>query len=396
MIKGGLPRTVWVLGAVSFFMSLSFELGHVLLPALLVGTMGMSVTTLGLIEGIADAMSFMIKVLSGAISDYLGRRKWFILVGYSLAALSKPFFPLATGPAMLVSARLFESFGRGVRSAPRDALIADMCSPAARGACFGLRQSASTFGAVIGALLAMGLMFWSAENIRLILWFPVIPACIAVVLLIFGIHETGRASSKSSLKTFPLHWRALREFSVHYWVIVVIVALFSMVQLRAAFILLHAQQVGLEPRWIPGVVVVIYLAYSLSAYPIGKLSDHMDRRFLFAFGLVLMIMANVLFGLGHSIALLLLGVILWGLHMGFIHGLLAVMLAEAAPKALRGTAFGISNLTSGVCMVIGSVAAGWLWDHLGPSASFLAAAVLALIPLLLCLLVLRPATLYRQ
>ncbi len=396
MIKDGLPRIVWVLGAVSFFMSVSFELGHVLLPALLVGTMGMSVTTLGLVEGIADAMSFMIKVLSGAISDYLRRRKWFILVGYSLAALSKPFFPLATGPAMLVSARLFESFGRGVRSAPRDALIADICSPASRGACFGLRQSASTFGAVIGALLAMALMFWSAENIRLILWFPVIPAWIAVILLIFGIHETGRAPSKPSLKTFPLHWRALREFSGHYWVIVVIVALFSMVQLRAAFILLHAQHVGLEPRWIPGVVVVIYLAYSLSAYPIGKLSDHMDRRFLFVFGLVLMILANLLFGLGHSLALLLLGVILWGLHMGFIHGLLAVMLAEAAPKALRGTAFGISNLTSGVCMVIGSVAAGWLWDHLGPSASFLAAAVLALIPLLLCLLVLRPATLYRQ
>ncbi|BBO59890.1 MFS transporter [Mycoavidus sp. B2-EB] len=384
MKQATLPRIVWVLGAVSFFMSLSFELGHVLLPMLLVGTMGMSVTALGLIEGMADAMSFMIKVLSGVLSDYLKRRKWLVLLGYGLAALSKPLFPLAHLPTMLVAARLLESFGRGIRSAPRDALVADICSPAARGACFGLRQSASTFGAVMGALLALGLMFWSGENIRLILWFPILPAWIAVALVLFGLHEKKRAPHKPSLQSFPLRWRKLRKFSTYYWLIVTIIALFSMVQFRPAFILLLAQQAGLEPRWIPGIIVVMYLVYSLSAYPIGKISDRIERGVLLACGLVLMILADLLFGLGHSLALLLLGVILWGLHMGFIHGILAALLAEAAPAELRGTAFGISNLTSGVCMVMGSAGAGWLWDHLGSAASFLIGALLTLIPLLLC------------
>ncbi|MCX8566991.1 MAG: putative arabinose efflux permease, MFS family [Glomeribacter sp. 1016415] len=389
MKKATLPRIVWVLGAVSFFMSLSFELGHVLLPMLLVGTMGMSVTALGLVEGMADAMSFMIKVLSGALSDYLKRRKWLVLLGYVLAALNKPFFPLANLPAMLVAARLLESLGRGIRSAPRDALVADMCSPTVRGACFGLRQSASTFGAVMGALLALGLMFWSEGNIRLILWFPVLPAWIAVALVIFGIHEKKRTPRKPSLQAFPLRWRELRKFSTYYWLIVIIIALFSMVQFRSAFILLRAQQAGLEPRWVPGVIVVMYLAYSLSAYPIGKISDRIERGFLLACGLVLMILADLLFGFGHSLALLLLGVVIWGLHMGFIHGILAALLAEAAPAELRGTAFGISNLASGVCIVMGSAGAGWLWDHLGSAASFLIGALLALIPLLLCFLVLR-------
>jgi len=378
-----IPRTVWALGFVSLVMDMSSELVHALLPIFLVTTMGMSVTALGVLEGAAEATAMIVKVFSGPLSDYLGRRKGLLLLGYGLAALTKPLFPLASTPAWVVTARLLDRVGKGIRGAPRDALVADVAPPEIRGACFGLRQSMDTIGAFAGPLLAIVLMFWFADHIRMVLWFAVVPAFIAIGLIAFGIDESGHAPAHRTFRS-PLHWHALREFPARYWFIVTIGATFTLARFSEAFLVLRAQQTGLDLAWIPGVMVVMSLAYSLSAYPVGILSDRLDRRLLLALGMALLIADDLLLGMGQSILSVIIGAAVWGLHMGFTQGILAAMVSETAPSTLRGTAFGVFNLASGVCMLLASAIAGWLWDRFGASTTFLTGAALVVVPLLLC------------
>ena len=378
-----IPRTVWALGFVSLFMDLSSELVHALLPVFLVTTMGMSVTAFGVLEGAAEATALIVKVFSGAISDYLGRRKGLLLLGYGLAALSKPLFPLATTPTLAVTGRMLDRVGKGIRGAPRDALVADVAPPEIRGACFGLRQSMDTIGAFLGPLLAILLMFCFADHIRTVLWFAVAPAFVAIGLIAFGIDESGHAPGHRAFRS-PLHWRALQEFPPSYWLIVGIGATFTLARFSEAFLVLRAQQTGLNLAWIPGVMVAMSLAYSLSAYPAGRLSDRLDRRLLLALGMTLLIAADLVLALGQSVRSVFLGVAVWGLHMGFTQGILAAMVSETAPSSLRGTAFGVFNLACGLCVLLASALAGWLWDRFGASTTFLAGAALVSVPLLLC------------
>jgi MFS family permease len=378
-----IPRTVWALGFVSLFMDLSSELVHALLPIFLVTTMGMSVTALGVLEGTAEATALIVKVFSGPVSDWLGRRKGLLLLGYGLAALTKPLFPLASTPALVVTARLLDRVGKGIRGAPRDALVADVAPPEIRGACFGLRQSMDTIGAFVGPLLAIGLMLWFSDHIRTVLWFAVVPAVIAIALIALGVEEPEHASAQRRFR-FPLHWQALREFPARYWFIVAIGATFTLARFSEAFLVLRAQQTGLHLAWIPAVMVVMSLAYSVSAYPVGIVSDRLDRRVLLALGLALLIAADVVLGLERSTASVFIGVAVWGLHMGFTQGIVAAMVAETSPATLRGTAFGVFNLAGGVCMLLASALAGWLWDHSGSSTTFFAGATLAVVPLCLC------------
>ena len=380
-----IPRTIWTLGFVSLFMDLSSELIHALLPIFLVTTMGMSVTALGVLEGAAEATAMIVKIFSGPVSDWLGKRKGLLLLGYGLAALTKPLFPLASTPAVVAAARLIDRVGKGIRGAPRDALVADVAPPAIRGACFGLRQSMDTIGAFAGPLAAIMLMLGFTDHIRTVLWFAVVPAFIAIGLILFGIEEPARANASSGFRS-PLHWRALREFRGRYWFVVAIGASFTLARFSEAFLVLRAQQTGMNVAWIPGVMVVMSLAYSLSAYPVGKLSDRVDRSILLAWGLALLIAADLLLGTSMSIIPVFLGVAIWGLHMGFTQGILAAMVAESAPQTLRGTAFGVFNLASGICMLLASIIAGWLWDRHGASATFFAGAALAVVPLVMCCL----------
>lgn len=378
-----IPRTVLTLGFVSLFMDLSSELIHALLPIFLVTTMGMSVSALGVLEGAAEATGMIVKIFSGAISDWLGRRKALLLAGYGLAALTKPFFPLAQTPAMIIAARLADRVGKGIRGAPRDALVADVAPPEIRGACFGLRQSMDTVGAFAGPLAAIALMFWFHDHIRAVLWFAVVPAFIAAGLIAFGIKEPAGARAAGRFRS-PLSWSTLREFPARYWFVVVLGAAFTLTRFSEAFLVLRAQQTGMNIAWIPGVMVVMSLAYSLTAYPAGVLSDRVDRRLLLALGLVLLIAADLVLGARASVGTLLAGVALWGLHMGFTQGILAAMVAETAPPALRGNAFGLFNLFSGVCMLMASVIAGWLWDRHGAPATFFTGAALAVVALAMC------------
>jgi MFS family permease len=378
-----IPRTVWALGFVSLSMDLSSELVHALLPVFLVTTMSMSVTALGMLEGAAEATALIVKVVSGPISDYLGRRKGLLMLGYGLAAFTKPLFPLATSPALAVAARLLDRVGKGIRGAPRDALVADVAPPEIRGACFGLRQSMDTIGAFLGPLFAIALMFWFAGHIRTVLWFAVVPAFVAVGLIAFGIDESGHAPAHRVFRS-PLHWRALREFRRDYWLIVGLGATFTLARFSEAFLVLRAQQTGLNLAWIPGVMIVMSLAYSLSAYPAGKLSDRWDRRLLLALGMVSLIGADLLLAMEPRVISVFAGAAVWGLHMGFTQGILAAMVSEAAPPTLRGTAFGVFNLACGLAVLLASALAGWLWDRFGASTTFLTGAALVVVPLLGC------------
>ncbi len=370
-------------------MDLSSELIHALLPIYLVSTMGMSVAALGVLEGAAEATAMIVKVFSGAISDWLGRRKGLLLLGYGLAALTKPLFPLASTPAVVVTARLLDRVGKGIRGAPRDALVADVAPPEIRGACFGLRQSMDTVGAFLGPMLAIALMFWFADHIRIVLWFAVVPAFIAIGLIVVGVREPEHADSARRFRN-PLHWRALREFPTSYWYVVAIGATFTLARFSEAFLVLRAQHTGLDIAWIPGVMVVMALAYSVSAWPVGVLSDRLDRRILLGIGMALLMAADLILGMGRSVPAVFAGVAVWGLHMGFTQGILAAMVSETSPMTLRGTAFGIFNLISGLCMLFASAIAGVIWERFGSSATFFTGAALVFVPLCLCCYAPRP------
>ncbi len=380
-----IPRTVWALGFVSLFMDVSSELVHSLLPAFMVGTLGMGMLTVGLIEGVAEATALTVKVFSGALSDYLGRRKALLLLGYGLAALSKPLFPLAHSLELVLGARLLDRLGKGIRGAPRDALIADVAPPAIRGACFGLRQSMDTAGAFLGPLLAILLMLCSGANVGAVLWFAVLPALLCVAMLAFGVVEPERAPAARRFRA-PIHVAALRRFAPAYWWVVAIGAVFTLARFSEAFLVLRAQQLGVPISWVPLVMVVMAACYMLSAYPVGHWSDRVGRHRLLGVGLLLLVLADLLLARAGSVAAVLLGVALWGLHMGFTQGLLATLVADTTPAELKGTAFGLFNLVSGVALLLASGLAGALWQAHGAASTFHAGALFAGLALLLLLL----------
>ena len=376
-----IPRTIWALGFVSLFMDLSSELIHSLLPIFLVSTLGANVLAVGLIEGIAEATAHIVKVFSGAISDFFRRRKILLLLGYGLAALSKPLFPLADSIFTVFMARFLDRIGKGIRGAPRDALIADVAPVAIRGACFGLRQSMDTVGAFLGPLAAMLLLFLLNGNIIPVLWAAVIPSAIAVLLIVVGVDEPGAEDRHVRHFHSPLQWSVLSRFSGTYWWVVFIGALFTLARFSEAFLVLRAQQMGLSITWIPAVMVVMSVAYALSAYPAGILSDRMDKKVLLAMGLVFLIFADLLLAQAVSIVMLMLGVAAWGLHMGFSQGILATMVAETTPVELKGTAFGLFNFISGLLLLFASLLAGWLWDSYGFQYTFYCGGLFAFLAL---------------
>ncbi|SDS69223.1 MFS transporter [Pseudomonas oryzae] len=377
-----IPRTVWALGMVSLFMDVSSELVHSLLPLFLVGSLGLGMLTVGLIEGVAEATALVVKVFSGALSDYLGKRKVLLLLGYGLAALSKPLFPLAHSAELVFGARLLDRLGKGIRGAPRDALIADVAPPAIRGACFGLRQSMDTVGAFLGPLLAILLMLWLGGDIALVLWFAVLPALLCLAMLAFGVEEPAHADAPRQFRS-PIHLDALRGFTPAYWRVVVIGALFTLARFSEAFLILRAEQLGLAASWVPLVMVVMAACYMLSAYPVGRLSDRIGRERLLSVGILLLALADLALAWAVSLGPVLLGVALWGLHMGFSQGILATLVADTTPAELKGTAFGLFNLVSGVALLLASGIAGWLWQTYDAATTFHAGALFSLAALVL-------------
>jgi MFS family permease len=367
-----LPAAIWVLGFVSLLMDVSSEMIHSLLPLFMVGTLGASAFTVGLIEGAAEATALIVKVFSGVLSDWLGRRKGLALLGYALGALTKPVFAISSSLGWIMAARLTDRVGKGIRGAPRDALVADLAPPGLRGAAFGLRQSLDSVGAVLGPLLAVGLMLLWANDFRAVFWVAVIPGAMAVALLAFGIQEPAR--STQAVRHNPISRANLKLLSPAYWWVVGIGAIFTLARFSEAFLVLRAQQTGMALALIPLVMVAMNLVYAALAYPFGKLSDRVSHSKMLALGLAVLLAADLLLASSTHWLVLLAGVALWGVHMAMTQGLLAAMVADSAPEHLRGTAFGLFNLVSGVAMLLASAAAGLLWDQAGAAATFYAGA----------------------
>ncbi|OWY35638.1 MFS transporter [Herbaspirillum aquaticum] len=377
---GKIPASVWVLGGVSMLMDISSEMIHSLLPLFMISTLGTSAFAVGVIEGLAESTALIIKIFSGALSDYFGKRKGLALFGYTLGALTKPLFAIAPTTGIVLTARLLDRVGKGLRGAPRDALVVDITPPEIRGAAFGLRQTLDTVGAFLGPLLAVGLMLMWDNDFRAVFWVAVIPGFFAVILLILGIKEPrGRSIEK---RTNPIRRDNLKRLGPTYWWVVTIGAVFVLARFSEAFLVLKAQISGVPMALIPLVMVAMNIVYAASAYPFGKLSDRMSHSTMLAFGLVALIMSDLTLAVGDHWLGLGVGVALWGVHMGMTQGLLATMVAVTAPADLRGTAYGFFNLVSGIAMLLASVVAGLLWDYVGPSATFLAGATFSLLALL--------------
>lgn len=378
--------TVWALGFVSLFMDISSEIIHSLLPVFLVSIIGASVQTVGLIEGMAEATAMVTRVFSGSLSDWLGKRKGLAVVGYGLGALSKPLFALASSSSTVFSARFIDRIGKGIRGAPRDALVADVTPPEQRGAAYGLRQSLDSVGAFAGPLIAIGLMVLTGDNFRLVFWIAFIPGVLAIAMLLLGVREPVTRSGKSFRS--PLNRQSLSLLGRRYWLVVLIGAIFTLARFSEAFLLLRAESVGFNISLVPMVLVVMNIAYSLTAYPVGHLSDKIGRQGLMAVGLIVLIVADILLALAGGFWLVLAGAAFWGLHMGLTQGLISALIADTISAEVRGTAFGVFGLVSGMALLSASVLAGWLWQSFGASATFFGGAFIAVLTLYMFLRIL--------
>ena len=377
--RRSLPRTVWALGLVSLLMDSSSEIVHALLPLFMTGVLGASMLEVGLVEGIAEGAAAITKVFSGTLSDWLGRRKLLVALGYGLAALSKPLFPLASSVALVAGARFMDRIGKGIRGAPRDALIADVVAPELRGAAYGLRQALDSIGAVLGPLAAVALMALFAESLRAVLWVAVLPALAAVLVVAFGVREPERP--RAAKPANPLSRAMLGLLGARYWAIVALGAVLTLARFSEAFLVLRAADVGLAPTYVPLVIVAMSAVYALTAYPAGLAADRGRRRALIGWGLAALIAADLALGAARSLTAVFAGVALWGVHMGLTQGLLSALVAAASPAEARGTAFGVFNLVSGVVLIGASLLAGWLWGAHGPAATFYAGAAFTAVAL---------------
>ncbi|MDD5248743.1 MAG: MFS transporter [Rhodocyclaceae bacterium] len=374
-----IPAGVWVLGFVSMLMDISSEMIHSLLPLFMVATLGASSVAVGAVEGLAESTALIVKVFSGVLSDWLGKRKSLAVFGYALGALTKPLFAAAATIDLVLAARLLDRVGKGVRGAPRDAMVADMAPPALRGAAFGLRQSLDTVGAFVGPLIGAGLMLLWVDDFRAVFAVAVIPGLMAVALLLAGVREP--APSAAQRRGNPIRAANLKRLDAAYWRVVGLGAGATLARFSEAFLVLRAHQSGVPIALVPLVMVAMNLVYAASAYPAGRLADRISHRRLLAGGLVVLLAADLVLAVDGGWGVVVAGVVLWGVHLGMTQGLLATMVADTAPADLRGTAFGFFNLVSGVAMLAASLLAGLLWDRLGAPATFYAGAVFCLLTL---------------
>lgn len=374
-----IPRPVWVLGFVSMFMDISSEMVHSLLPVFIVTVLHASAFSLGLIEGVAEATALVTRVFSGTLSDALGRRKPLATLGYAMGTLSKPLFAVASSVQVVFSARFIDRIGKGIRGAPRDALVADMADEASRGASFGIRQSLDSVGAVLGPLGAVGLMAVFSGDIRMVFWAAVVPGVLAVTLIAIGVREP--AQSRHSPNAFSLSLHAARRFPASYWLVVVFGSVFTLARFSEAFLLLRVQGLGVRAGIVPVFYMIMNAVYALSAYPSGAISDRLGRRGVLGAGIAVLAASNLVMAVSGSPLTAALGVAMWGLHLGLTQGILASLVADTSPEDLKGSAFGLFSLASGVAMLAASLTAGLLWDLWGPQATFIAGACFSAVSL---------------
>ncbi len=376
VIPRALPKGIWVLGIGSLLMDTSSELVHSLLPIFMSSVLGASMAAIGVIEGVAEGTAAVTKVFSGAASDYFRKRKFLVVLGYGLSAITKPVFPLATSLGWVFGARFVDRVGKGIRGAPRDALVADITPPALLGAAYGLRQALDSVGAFLGPMLALAFMAWFSNDIKSVMWVAVLPAFLSVLLLLVAVREP-EPKAHAARPAGRLRVADVGQLSPRYWLLVGLGAVFTLARFSEAFLVLRARDVGLAIGFVPAVMIAMNLVYASLAYPAGAAADKLSARILLLLGLAVLVVADAALALAASPVAVFAGAALWGLHMALTQGLLSKLVADCAPQALRGTAFGIFNLASGAALVAASVIAGGLWSALGASATFVAGASFA-------------------
>ncbi len=387
-----IPRGVWVLGFVSMLMDISSEMIHSLLPLYLTVGLGASALVVGVIEGIAEATALIVKVFSGTLSDRWGKRHAITAFGYGLAAFSKPLFALASGPLLVFFARFLDRIGKGIRGAPRDALIADLAAKEIRGAAFGLRQSLDTVGAFTGPLLAMALMLAWNDDFRAVFWVAVIPAILSFLLVAFAVKDPQvplEAADARPAEKVSLDRATMRKLGGAFWGITAAATAMTLARFSEAFLILRGADLHLAIAYAPLILVGMNVVYAATAYPVGRLADRMSPRTLLFIGIAFLVAADIVLAMASNLVALSAGVALWGLHMGFTQGVFSAMVAHASPAALRGTAFGVFNLASGIAMLVASALAGALWQFVGPGATFVSGAALAALSFVITLLAIR-------
>ncbi len=376
-MRARLPAGIWALGLVSLFNDVSSEMIHGLLPVFLVSVLGAGTVTVGLIEGLGEAVAALTKLFSGLLSDRTGKRKPLVVAGYSLATLSKPLFALAPAAGWVLGARVMDRIGKGIRGAPRDALIGDLAPAGMRGAAYGLRQSLDDAGAVLGPLIAMALMWLSGDDFRLVFWLALVPGLAAVTLLVAFVREPEPRRDAPEAKPAPADWRAMTRLGAAFWTTVAVGGVLTLARFSLAFLILRAEERGLTLALTPLVLILVHVAASMASYPMGVLADRADKRLLLVAGFVVLIGADAVLALGQGLPAILLGVALWGLHLGVSQGLLSALVAETAPARLRATGFGVFNLVNGVTLLLASLIAGIIWQYFGPAATFWTSAAVA-------------------
>ena len=380
-----IPRNVWVLGIVSLLMDLSSEMILSILPIFLVTGLGISVLSLGLIEGLAEGVASMIKAFSGALSDYLKKRKILMVIGYGLSALTKPFFALASTATWIFAARFVDRLCKGIRGAPRDSLIADSTSTKIRGTAYSLRQTLDTLGALLGPILAIVILFLTTNNFRLVLWFAVLPAVLCIVVLIFGVKESTIKKNIPRKKLYFLFKNFLKITPV-IWLFFLTVFILNLGHFSEAFLLLRSQEIGLKVSFIPIVFVVMNAAYATVAVPFGHLADKKGFFILIVYGFLILVLSNIILALTNSIEWMFVGIIFWGIHLGMTQGLLLAMVAQLSPLELRGTSFGLFHAITGVALLIASLIAGYLWQHHNSNLIFYVSAIVTLVGIVIFIL----------
>jgi MFS family permease len=372
--RSKLPRNVWVLGFVSLLMDLSSEIYQSLLPAFLTIVLGLPATALGAIDGVAEATANFAKLASGRLSDRSLKRKPWVVGGYGLAAVSKPLFALAANAPTVMAAHFADRVGKGVRGAPRDAMIADETPPAVRGRAFGLRQTLDTAGALLAPLAAIGLMAAFASDIRMVFWVAVIPAAASFLLAWLALREPEQ--QLAPLTNSPL-FAGFRDLGKDTRRLLAVGFLFTLARFSEGFLILKGIEIGLSEAMSPLTLAMFNLAFVALAYPAGALSDRVRPKMLLIAGMVMLIAGNLILAKTESFSGLVAGVALWGAHMAFTQGIFARMIADSAPADLRATSFGAFWFVSGLGGLAASLAAGLLWDRDGSAATFLTSALVA-------------------
>jgi MFS family permease len=369
----GFGRNVFVAGLVSFFMDVSSEMIYPLVPLFLANVLGVNKSVIGLIEGIAESTASLLKVFSGWFSDRIGNRKWLMAAGYGISTLSRPIVALATGWQHVMGSRFMDRFGKGVRTAPRDAIIAESSEKTHLGRAFGFHRSMDTMGAVVGPAIAFFLLGIFSNNYRIVFWLSMIPGVIAVLLIIFFIKE--------KKKVFPAHEErpklTLKHFDWRFKFFVAIATIFAIGNSSDVFLILRAQQTGIPTVLIPVVYLLFNLVYSISAIPAGIAADKFGRKRVILLGFVLFAILYYGFAVARDTSAIWALFAFYGLFMGLTEGIQKAFLATIIPSDFKATAFGVYNTAVGLAMFPASLIGGWLWDNISPSATFYFGAITA-------------------